>query len=908
MFANQMTQFVQNVLYVYEGRKVGLVYITPEGVVTSKLVQTTTELAAELSRVMVALRSSHNIYFSVAAYNADATSRDKANVAHCAVLYFDIDKPDFDLVALEAFEKAFGLHPESKYIITTGGGYHVYYLLNKCYDVKSWEQLAHKFYQVAKEFGIPYDPNAKDITRILRMPFTINLKYPNTPVVAMLQTADVTKRSDVSHHVVEYSLTPNIDINDYTYKYDADFDYLRESCSVVRYVISHPDCSYGVWYNVMCNVMHCKDGLKHVHDISSGTMGGVKSYKYNAVDVDRLMAAYVEKRIGPSTCETILAVAEEDEIEQLCKQCSKRYKIKSPVQHPADETLLVPKGFKVDNVVSYETDEDTVAVCSPAVYFTQRLLNERKDEEWLAGFVIQRVGGTKRDILLKPNEMVNPEKLEEALARNGVVVHNRKLMRTYVAAIRTMLLEYPHQMIYTHLGWRCDDKNRPVDFVLGKYKLSKQTERYVHEVPCLFASNLHNRYLKAIKTAGSLPAWKTALTYYNDQKYSMHQFIIGTALAAPLMRFTDYNGFIINIVGESGVGKTTLQRIVNSFFGEPNALLVPISGANSTYNAKVEIFSMLNSICICAEEATAMYNDELSNIFFTFSQGVEKQRADVEGNLRVTRPSWHTLMLMSSNIYLQSKLIGGSGDYAKAMRMLEFELKTPDQLQLVEFKQRVDDVINENYGWAGPEFIKHVLANYAEVEDQLKRNVSELVIKANCTPAERFKVVACAAIITATDIGYKLGLLPWDATYVRDVAIKLLQEKLYALYETARVEITAREIIANLVTQFHDKFCHVTYNPASGEVVEKQPHRENSEIWGRVEYIGDTVNVYILSTKFKQYLYTINMTVPAFLLEVTRDDNIELINEGKSFKVALYKDIVRNSLRGWCRGFKYYVD
>lgn len=118
----------------------------------------------------------------------DFTRSDRKNISWVKCLWVDIDSPDKKLPAEEKIKaaeklkdefievlKAYNLKPS--FIICSGNGFHVYFVLKKFHlnDVV-WSPIQYALITLAKG-----DTQAKDMGRLLRFPGTINWKDRSTP-------------------------------------------------------------------------------------------------------------------------------------------------------------------------------------------------------------------------------------------------------------------------------------------------------------------------------------------------------------------------------------------------------------------------------------------------------------------------------------------------------------------------------------------------------------------------------------------------------------------------------------------------------------------------------------------------------------------------------------------------------
>jgi hypothetical protein len=69
-------------------------------------------------------------------------------------------------------------------VVSSGGGYHIYWPFTEEVEAAKWKPLAESFKRLCKQEGLVIDWNCTaDAARVLRIPGTVNLKFdPPKPV------------------------------------------------------------------------------------------------------------------------------------------------------------------------------------------------------------------------------------------------------------------------------------------------------------------------------------------------------------------------------------------------------------------------------------------------------------------------------------------------------------------------------------------------------------------------------------------------------------------------------------------------------------------------------------------------------------------------------------------------------
>ena len=133
----------------------------------------------------------HDVYFGVhpATQRRGNHQRTRADdVAAVSCLFADLDAKAFEGGKAAALAHVDSLSPAPSVVIDSGGGYHAYWLLSEPYLLTT----ATKRERAGSVQGrwvalVGGDTGAKDLARILRVPGTRNLKYPDRPLVTVIR-------------------------------------------------------------------------------------------------------------------------------------------------------------------------------------------------------------------------------------------------------------------------------------------------------------------------------------------------------------------------------------------------------------------------------------------------------------------------------------------------------------------------------------------------------------------------------------------------------------------------------------------------------------------------------------------------------------------------------------------------
>lgn len=734
----------------------------------------------------------------------------------------------------------------SPMIVSSGGGLHVYWLIETPIASEEWRTHAHKLRELTNHHGLKADPaRTTDTASILRVAGTLNLKHGERrpveilhlgavmPTAQFLQLLDdaIVRSGTVLRPL--YRGRDELGTNIGTIEFDGppvSMESLLRACSQIHHQARHPhEQTESSWYHSLQVIRHVENGRHYGHKFSKEYPG------YTPAETDRKLDYLEQKHIGPTSCTRMAEVCGD----VLCLACSLHGKVAGPISAarfrdpaPAPEvkeligqetitTVMPSPPFPYmrlkDGAIAVMTgnelkdgdeEQDPLIILSHDLYPIRRLVNielSTEQHEWMAA--LPRRG--EKQFVLDADALYDVRKLVTGLANNGVFPTHPQLkaVQTYMTAyIRQLQKLIDEDTQANHLGW-ADNRQ---SFVLPD-KVLKADGSVKHAALSLGAQ----RASKGVCRKGTLARQIELLGFYNYPEYIDRQFFILAGLGAPLFYATDHHGVLLNASGVTGTSKSSALYTAAAMWGDPKTFTINGTNRGFTANARNGRVASLANLPVCVDEITHMPNQALIDLAMSISQPGDRGRLDSQGVEQAAKGGEKaTMMLSSANNSLHEKLsLDNAAASAGSMRVFEMLFcKTSKHTggQADEFLHE----LYQNYGHIGETFIAYVIRHEQEIAVHVRRTMREIQTMGELQGGERFWGAAVASSLVAGEIAHDLGLIPYDVAAIRRWA---LQVQLPFMRGTVvDVYTTPLETLMNYLESIHNNMIVIgTSHPSS---------------------------------------------------------------------------------------------
>jgi uncharacterized protein (DUF927 family) len=789
-------------------------------------------------------------YFALASFDDPALGRTAANAAYLRCFFLDLDvgatktyATQADAAqALKAFVSATNLPLPN--IISSGGGLHVYWPLTDDVPASEWVEHAKNLKALCRIHNLAADPAVTaDAARILRVPGTQNFKEATPrPVLAIYQSSPIALADFVkalpalpsfpaAAAPVSLLTAKQFGTDDVTRDLAAEDHPPSEFAKIVRLSVKGNGCAQmahavqnaatleePLWRGVLSIAVRCVDGASAIHKVSQGHPG----YSPSATEKK------ASETKGPYTCDWYRT-----NHPAVCKGCKQQ--VSSPIilGKIVQESTPVNDAYVVE--VSAESEEDPDAVIKveiPAypypyfrganggvfkrtvvdqetidievypsdLYITGRFFDSDEhgdgDGELVGLNLHMRKDGVRR-FHAKVTELFSKDSLRDLLNKNGAIAYGKQLdilMAYFASSIRKLQSQYAASKTRSQMGWTPDMQG----FVVGELEYTADGTKLAPP-----ASGIR-QLAPAFIPRGSLDAWREMANFYNTPGLEPHALALFFGFGSPLLKFIggeSVKGAMVHLKSnESGSGKTTAQMMVNSIFGHPSELLMT---KDDTYNAKMHRIGLLNSIAFTVDEITNAEDKELSAMAYGFTTGRAKHRMESQSNkMRTNNTFWNAITITSSNGSMIDKLaqLKSTAD-GELKRVLEIEVSRLREVAKADV-DRLFGQLTENYGIAGPVFIKYVVANQSVVTTALKDMQAKIDSALGLEQNDRFYSCVLACAFVAALIARKLELFDIDINRIYSYALEIVrQNKLLQSSSVGGALVVAQETLSSFINE-----------------------------------------------------------------------------------------------------------
>ena len=203
-----------------------------------------------------------------------------------------------------------------------------------------------------------------------------------------------------------------------------------------------------------------------------------------------------------------------------------------------------------------------------------------------------------------------------------------------------------------------------------------------------------------LKSKGNYELWLNTIKECRKQKEI--KLLMAVVLASPLLEKLSIQPFIANFwSGISGNGKTLSSMLAMSIWGNPETGALRFS-SNSTQNYYITVASFLRNITCYFDELQVIKNNkyfDLNSLVMDLCNGTEKGRLNKNSQAKDVK-SWNCNFLFTNN----DRLVKENAGEQVYNRVIDIEVNKT----LFDNPHKIADIIKENYGFLGKDYIKIV--------------------------------------------------------------------------------------------------------------------------------------------------------------------------------------------------------
>jgi uncharacterized protein (DUF927 family) len=430
----------------------------------------------------------------------------------------------------------------------------------------------------------------------------------------------------------------------------------------------------------------------------------------------------------------------------------------------------------------------------------ERYINQDTQKEKIK--LIYYKGNKWNELVVDRSQIAINQKLL-LLSDNGIDV-NSENVRYYINYFNDIINTNNIKKLdsVSHLGW-CGDNFIP------------------YECNGIFdgTDDFSNIY-KAVDTKGNYDIWLSTIKKCRAKKEI--RLLMAMTLASPLIEKLSIQPYIVNFWSSlSGNGKTLSSMLAMSIWGNPDTGALRFS-SNSTQNYYITVASFLRNITCYFDELQIVKNNkyfDLNSLVMDLCNGTEKGRLNKNSQAKEVK-IWNCNFLFTNN----NKMVKENAGEQVYNRVIDIEVNQ----NLFENPHEVADIIKNNYGFFGKEYIKLIKKiGFEKINEEYKTIYNNIIANTKATD----KQASSLASIMLADKLVVDSIFTEEKPFEIDDIKDLVNDR-----DEIKTSMKAKEYIINIINANSKRFDDVGYG----------------EIWGIKDDYNCTINSEILSRELKK--------------------------------------------------------
>ena len=248
---------------------------------------------------------------------------------------------------------------------------------------------------------------------------------------------------------------------------------------------------------------------------------------------------------------------------------------------------------------------------------------------------------------------------------------------------------------------------KKISNVHSELGFAKYNNKYIYKL--YKAIGVESQYVGnyKIEPKGSKEEYKKMLREEVQGRCEL-EFVTATSLSALVLGYigerVGVDSSIVHLVGNSTTGKSTALKLGISLFANPDSKVNGLFGTyNGTNNALLKKLNGLKGVPYALDEISMSYTQNFTNFVYGLANGTDKERLNKDSELK-KKGVWLTTILSNG----EKSLIGSSNKNA-GVQIRVIEASNVTWTRDAENAEKINRVIQQNYGHIGFEFAEHIM-------------------------------------------------------------------------------------------------------------------------------------------------------------------------------------------------------
>ena len=368
-----------------------------------------------------------------------------------------------------------------------------------------------------------------------------------------------------------------------------------------------------------------------------------------------------------------------------------------------------------------------VVACYHPIMPVQRLVNvDTKVHKVMLAYRL----GRRWETVIEDKNMISDSRSIIGLSKYGIMVNSEtsKALVRYLADVEQLNYDtIPEVSSVGRLGW------------IDGYGFSPYEEDLVFDGEETFRTRF-----ESIQEKGSRQAWLDCVRSVRAGKTPgnvVARIVLAASFASVLVKPCSCLPFFVHLWGGSETGKSLSLVLAASVWANPE-IGVYIQTFNATEVGKELGAAFCNSLPLVIDELQLVKDNrkDFDKMIYQLSEGVGRTRGQKQGGLQKT-PTWRNCIITTGEFPIISS---NSGEGA-VNRTIEVDCH---DTKLFDDPKKTATSLYANYGFAGPEFVKHLMEDGVQERVQKLQEAMQDTLKTGDTMD---KQTASAALILAAD-------------------------------------------------------------------------------------------------------------------------------------------------------------